>query len=133
MSTFRILVIDDNLPDCEFIEGIAQSMGCQTRSMTTLTGVDEILEQFKPDMLFVDFMMGRETGLDFIMRITRKGEDCHLPIVFMTAYSSKELLEDALALGASDCLNKSDMNKTILAELIDHHLHKASASTPQSA
>lgn len=68
------------------------------------------------DVVLLDFMLGREDGLDWLRRLrTIPGMP---PIIFMTGSGSEDVAVRAIKLGAADYLRKHDLSRQRLVEAI---------------
>ncbi len=82
----KAIIIDDELKSREslrilvedFCDGVTVSASCQNVN----EGI-EAIEKFKPDVIFLDIQMQRETGFDLLTRI----KDINFEVIFTTAYS----------------------------------------------
>jgi len=82
----RAIIIDDELKSREslriliedFCDNVAVSASCQNVN----EGI-EAIEKFKPDVIFLDIQMQRETGFDLLNRL----KEINFEVIFTTAYS----------------------------------------------
>ncbi|HEY5825308.1 MAG TPA: response regulator, partial [Cyclobacteriaceae bacterium] len=82
----RAIIIDDELKSREslriliedFCENVAVAASCQNVN----EGI-EAIEKFKPDVIFLDIQMQRETGFDLLNRL----KEINFEVIFTTAYS----------------------------------------------
>lgn len=114
----KILIIDDEPADCTFITQLLAGSPYELHSIHHLSEAVETIARFQPDIILVDFLIGGDTGLDFIIQFTKKGRLDH-NLVLMTAYGSAELKEDALVLGASYFLDKDKLTREGLIEMVE--------------
>lgn len=104
----RILVVDDNLPSLNLLICTLQRAG-----FFNLHGVCEgkaimrSVIEFQPDVVLLDLHMPGIDGLEVISDImTWQGRRNYLPILVLTADSSREVRDAALTAGARDFLTK---------------------------
>lgn len=62
------------------------------------------LEEFKPDLVVSDVNMPNLDGMEMLKRIRASGAD--VPVIFVTARGDKEVILNALRLGAGDVIEK---------------------------
>src|SRR6476620_1483970 len=67
----------------------------------------EILHQFKPDLVLLDLMLPKLSGIDVIKRIRIEPEFQKLPLVVFTNTYLTSMLQDAWKAGANKCLTKA--------------------------
>jgi CheY-like chemotaxis protein len=93
-SEKKILVIDDEPDVREFIATCLQDAGFQVR--TAINGVDalEKIEEEIPDLMTLDMVMPRKSGLSLIRKL-RKHEDWNrIPVIIITAHAKDELAKE---------------------------------------
>ena len=77
------------------------------KSTTDSRQVEELVESFLPDLLLLDLMMPHISGFEVMERLREKETGSHfMPILVLTADSTKESKQQALQLGATDFLTK---------------------------
>ena len=94
MNKPRILIVEDEPDIAELIKSALEEMGYQVIS-TVSTGEDAILcaKQGNTDLILMDIVLNSEmTGTDAAEQIR---SELNLPIIFLTAYLNKHLLEQA--------------------------------------
>jgi len=100
----RILVVDDEENLCFTFRRFLEREGHQVRTARNLDDARELLGHDDFDLLFLDIMLGRDSGLDLLreMRSERPG----VPVVLITGAPSVETASAALRLGAYDYILK---------------------------
>jgi CheY-like chemotaxis protein len=74
--------------------------------------VDEQL----PDLIFLDIRLPRMGGLEFLERLRQSERTRNIPVVIVSNYSERELVDRGLQLGALEYLVKSQTTPGRLAE-----------------
>lgn len=101
-----ILVIDDEESIFEVIEGLLYREGYNLiyieSGQNALTCIDEV----QPDVILLDLMMPELDGIETCQRLKSNERWSHIPIIMVTALSSKEDLARSLDAGADDFLSK---------------------------
>lgn len=113
----KVLLIDDDESICYSIK---RSL---SKSYDIYTALDSeqaysILEETGADFIFLDFQLGDENGLDVLKKIRLTNEE--IPVAFLTAHGTSEVLIDAIRYGAVDFLSKP-VNAEKLAAAIDKY------------
>ncbi|HEY9810408.1 MAG TPA: response regulator [Halomicronema sp.] len=102
----RILVIDDEESIFEVIEALLYREGYEfnyfSSGIEALTKIDDI----QPDVILLDLMMPEMDGIETCQQIKSHERWCPIPIIMVTALSSKEDLARCLEAGADDFLSK---------------------------
>jgi PAS domain S-box-containing protein len=74
------------------------------------------------DMYFVDYRLGAKTGLDFLKEAIKLG--CEEPIVLLTGKGNKDVDIEAMQMGATDYLIKTDLTTDKLERCIRYSLER---------
>ena len=114
-SDFRILLVDDEPDIIEFLSYNLKKEGYHV--FTALTGEEGIAVARKetPHLILLDVMMPGMSGLDVLNEI-RNGSNKkirEIPVMMITAKSSTEDIDKALALGANSYVVKPFRGTTI--------------------
>lgn len=101
----RILIVDDEEFNRELLEGLVESFG--HHSDTAADG-RQALERVSPevDLVLLDAMMPGMDGFEVARRIRATEAVAHIPIVMVTALTSKEDRLRAVEAGANDFITK---------------------------
>ena len=94
MQPLRIIIADDEGVIRMGLKTMVQSLGHKVVA-TARTGEEAIekVKQFEPDLLLLDIKMPKMDGLTVAKLLS---EQAPLPIVMLTAYSQKNLIEEAV-------------------------------------
>jgi putative two-component system response regulator len=113
----RILIIDDHQANIEVLKRIMRSAGFVSVNSTTdpLTGVT-LVESWNPDVVLLDLHMPTLDGFGVLEAIRPQLlHGGYLPVLMLTADSSDETKQRALAGGVKDFLTKPfDANEVVL-------------------
>lgn len=103
-NVLRIIIAEDEVLVAESIEGMLEDIGHQVvgHASTGLQAV-ELTGELDPDVILMDIKMPTINGLEAARRIT---ETSPTPIVVLTAFESRELLEQASLVGVGAYLVK---------------------------
>lgn len=66
----------------------------------------ELLQIKKPDLILCDILMPEMNGYQFFQAIQQDHDVSSIPFIFLTAYSEKKDVEEALSMGAQDYIVK---------------------------
>lgn len=96
----RVLIVDDR-PDNQFLlSALIQKVGPhETQAAADGHAALEAMEDFQPDVVFLDIGMPGMNGLEVASRIRRSGRYKDVLIVAVTGYDSDELRQQALEAG----------------------------------
>ncbi|WP_309005523.1 ATP-binding protein [Pelagicoccus sp. SDUM812005] len=112
-ANLRVLIVEDDEINLEVLQSMAKCLGFVNTDFAR-NGVDarKLLAEHPYDIVLMDVQMPRLDGLS-LTRIVRSGEVCpinrEVPIVGVTAYSSKHDRDECLMVGMNDYLPKPIM------------------------
>ena len=106
MSSYSILIIDDEPDNFDAIEALLSSESYQLHYASCGEDAISALEKFAPDVILLDVMMPHLDGFEVCRRIKLMSQWQGVPIIMVTALSGKEDLARCLAAGADDFVNK---------------------------
>jgi putative two-component system response regulator len=115
--TARLLVIDDEQPNLDLLAKVLARAGYEHVTLTTDAGwALEHVQALAPDLLLLDLHMPGLDGFEVLRRLqTAVGPEDLLPRLVITADSTRDTRQAALALGAHDFLTKPiDVTETTL-------------------
>jgi DNA-binding response OmpR family regulator len=122
---FDILVIDDDEPDVEILRRLlGEIQGWRIKLLACKdaeTGRAEAA-RCKVDLIFLDYLLGAETGLEIFQAIRKDG--CFLPVIMLTGHGSEEIAVEAMKAGVSDYLVKGRITPESLRLVISNALQK---------
>jgi DNA-binding response OmpR family regulator len=120
-----ILVIDDSPADVEIVRRLLQQIDSWEihflASYDSKEGRAEVVKG-KADLIFLDYMLGSETGLEVLNAM--EGEGCSLPVIMLTGHGSEEIAVEAMKAGVSDYLVKGRITPESLRLAISNALQK---------
>lgn len=103
MDKPRILVIDDEKGPRESLRMILKELYEVALADTPMEGL-RLVEEFRPDVVFLDIKMPQMDGTEVLRRI--KELDERIEVTMVTAYAAVESAQQAVRLGAIDYLTK---------------------------
>jgi putative two-component system response regulator len=112
----RILIVDDEPANVLLLESFLADAGTKTRRVTNSLEVEQAFSEFEPDMVLLDLRMPQPDGLEILRRLRSARESLgFLPVIVLTADTSRVARNSALVLGADDFLTKPlDRAETLL-------------------
>jgi two-component system sensor histidine kinase/response regulator len=109
-----ILVVDDQPINVQLLKRKLERVGMQ---VTTASNGLEALEQVKlkrPDLILLDLMMPDMDGIEVCQRLQASSETRSIPVIFVTARTTKESKIEGLGVGAVDFITKPiDLDETV--------------------
>ena len=120
----KLLVVEDNPADRELYRlSLLSTPGRKYELIEAENGRKglELCRQINPDCLLLDFMMPDMTGLEFLLAARDEGGKLPCPIVMLTGISSERIAVQAMKLGATDYVAKSET----VGDILDHAITAA--------
>jgi DNA-binding response OmpR family regulator len=106
MTNARILCVDDEPAIREFLHRVLTDEGYQV--LTAGDGLEALPVAVKeqPDLILLDIMMPNLNGMETCKRLRERPTTRNIRIIILTAYDTRDRLEEAIAAGADDFLGK---------------------------
>ncbi|HEV2117832.1 MAG TPA: PAS domain S-box protein [Terriglobales bacterium] len=112
----RIFLVDDNEDDVilfrHLLAGALPQDPVHLAHAGAIAPALEQLQQAEYDVLFLDYQLGAETGLDLLREVRRRGLD--LPVVLLTGHGDEQVAAQAMRCGACDYLSKGKLDVATL-------------------
>ena len=106
MSEFSILIIDDEPDNFDVIETLLSYRDYQLHYAARGQEAIAMLDTFNPDLILLDVMMPGIDGIEVCRQIKALSKWQAVPIIMVTALSSKSDLAHCLTTGADDFISK---------------------------
>jgi PAS domain S-box-containing protein len=121
----KILIIDDDEDDffitSEYLKQI-QEYDIKTDWSYKFNDAVQKMMSHEYELYFVDYRLGAKTGLDFLKEAVSIG--CEEPIVLLTGKGNKDVDIEAMQMGATDYLIKTELNADKLERCIRYSLER---------
>ncbi|MEA5419335.1 response regulator [Spirulina sp. CCNP1310] len=128
-ADFLILVVDDLGYNLKVVSKILDHAGYRVTMANHGEEAIARVEQTQPDMILLDLMMPKMSGLQVCQRLKANPAWAEIPVIFLTASHAKEDIIAAFEVGAVDYVTKPFIQAEILARIANHlHLQVAKAS-----
>ena len=102
-----VLVIDDDEFTCDAIRRLLDRMGYATACANSGSDALELIEQVRPDLIVLDWMMPEMDGLAVLRKLRSNPETKDVPVVVYSAADDVRMRKQAAKLGAKECVLKS--------------------------
>jgi len=115
----NILLVDDDPQILQlYQEGLSQQGACVVTATDGMAAIQALRER-KPDIVVLDLMMPRFTGVDVLKFIRSQPELKTLPVVVLSNSYMNQLAAEATALGVQKALLKVRCSPPVLLGIID--------------
>ena len=120
-SKFRILIADDNQPNCELLEAYLADLDCEVAMAAD--GLDALskVKSFQPDLILLDVMMPKLSGFEVCRKLKDDPATRRIMILMVTALNELGDIERAVQAGTDDFLSKP-VNKLELVKRVENML-----------
>jgi CheY-like chemotaxis protein len=114
MPASKILVVDDQPINVQLLKRKLEREGMQVAAAYSGQEALDLVRQDKPDLILLDVMMPEMDGIQVCQRLQADEDTRSIPIIFVTARSSKEGKLEGLGVGAVDYITKPiDLDETL--------------------
>jgi two-component system, sensor histidine kinase and response regulator len=114
MATPKILVVDDQPINVQLLKRKLEREGMAIATAYSGQEALKLVAGDKPDLILLDVMMPEMDGVEVCQRLQASDETKSIPIIFITARTSKEGKIEGLGAGAVDYITKPiDLDETL--------------------
>jgi len=119
----RVLIIDDEPANVLLLEAFLSDTATEVRGLNDSRQVEDVFKEFEPDIVLLDLHMPGVDGLEVLRRLSSARESLgFLPVIVLTADTSRVARNSALLLGANDFLLKP-LDRTEVVLRVRNLLH----------
>jgi len=117
MDAKKILVVDDEAPIRMMIRQALQRSGFEVSE--AIDGYDALtkIADAMPDLMLLDWMMPRMSGIDLARQLRREADSRELPIIMLTARAEEDDRVKGLDCGADDYVSKPFSPRELVARI----------------
>ncbi|MEC4817373.1 MAG: hybrid sensor histidine kinase/response regulator [Scytonema sp. PMC 1069.18] len=102
----KILIVDDEPDNFDVIDALLDSEAYELSYVSNGQQALDLLETFQPDVILLDVMMPQMNGIEFCQKFKSHSQWKHIPVIMITALTTKEDLSQCLAVGSDDFISK---------------------------
>jgi CheY-like chemotaxis protein len=114
MATPKILVVDDQPINVQLLKRKLEREGMIVATSYSGREALDMVKADKPDLILLDVMMPEMDGIEVCQRLQADSETKTIPVIFITARTSKEGKIEGLGVGAVDYITKPiDLDETL--------------------
>jgi CheY-like chemotaxis protein len=114
MAVSKILVVDDQPINVQLLKRKLEREGLVLIPAYSGLEAIDLVSREKPDLILLDVMMPDMDGIEVCQRLQAQEETRSIPIIFITARSTKESKLEGLGVGAVDYITKPiDLDETL--------------------
>src|SRR6187402_2977672 len=105
-SSFRILVVDDQLPNIQLLGTVLGRLGYEIIPASDGPTALRRLALRPPDLILLDLLMPEMDGYEVCRRLRENPEWKDIPVIFLSAADDKDFIVRALESGGVDYITK---------------------------
>jgi two-component system, OmpR family, phosphate regulon response regulator PhoB len=113
----RVGVVEDSEELAVLLEYNLKASGCDVQLMRRGDDAEACLNEHRPDLLILDWMLPGLSGVELLRRLRRKASTKDLPIIVVTARTDESDIIRALETGADDFVPKPFSVRELLARV----------------
>lgn len=115
-----ILIVDDIPEHIAFSGAILKNEGYKIHAVTSGEAALAFLKSRKPDLILLDIKMEEMDGLELCRRIKADSGLCDIPVIFLTAETSSDIIRQGFEYGCCDYVVKPFIREEYLARVKTH-------------
>lgn len=123
-ASYKILSVEDDPDQAEFICAVLQSAGYQVCHTANPLEFEEKLLEFNPDLVLLDIMLPGVTGYELVRYLRQHDRWMTLPVLFLTTLNQLEAHVESARAGGDDHLIKP-IAPVLLLSAISARLQRA--------
>lgn len=118
--TYRLLVVEDGWENRQLLVKLLQPLGFEVKEAVNGLEALEVLESWKPHLIWMDLRMPVMDGYETTQQIRAKLEGEAMAIIALTAHVFKEERAMILSAGFDDCVSKPFREAELFAAMSQH-------------
>ncbi|QDV06507.1 Transcriptional regulatory protein DcuR [Planctomycetes bacterium Poly30] len=122
----RIMILDDDALDIQAMRRCLASLPGPWAEPIGCSDIEDALVALEAepiDLLFIDYHLGRMTGLEALEELRAGG--CQAPAILLTGSHGEQMLHEAMRAGVMDYLPKERISNDLVGQTIRSVLAKA--------
>ena len=127
-NLINVLIVDDDEDDFFIVSDYIKSIDDCTFNIDWCGEYNDALAKIKENnyhIYFIDYRLGKQNGLQILEKLSQM--PFHCPVVFLTGKGNKEIDIEAMKMGATDYLIKSELNTEKLERCIRYSLDRSNS------
>jgi len=100
----RVVILDDDERITMELQEYLQRQGFWVKTANAMEQGLALIRKEKPDILFLDVMLGKDNGLEFLEKVKKHYPD--LEVIMITGHGDMDTVIESMRLGAIDFLKK---------------------------
>jgi DNA-binding response OmpR family regulator len=123
----KVLIIEDDLIVSNVYRNKLAVEGYQPESAPDGEAGLKLMRTFKPDVIVLDLMLPKMSGVDVIKQIRSEAEFSKLPIIVFSNTYLTNMIQEAWKAGATKCLSKANCSPKEVLDVVRHTIGDSGA------
>jgi CheY-like chemotaxis protein len=123
----KVLIIEDN----QIVANVYRNKLAVEGYLAEITTDGEtglkLMRTFKPDVIVLDLMLPKMTGVEVIRQIRSEREFSKVPVIVFSNTYLTNLIQEAWKAGATKCLSKANCSPTEVLDVVRHTIGESGA------
>lgn len=115
----RVMAVDDDAQVLATLRTLLQPWGLKVTTLDDPCRFWETLETALPDLLILDIKMPHVSGIELCQVVRNDGRWSGLPILFLTAYTDTDIINQVFAVGADDYVSKPIVGPELVTRIVN--------------
>jgi diguanylate cyclase (GGDEF)-like protein len=115
----KILVVDDDPQMLDILHTLLEPWGFKLTLLDHPQRFWDTLEQSHPDLLILDIEMPELSGIDLCQVVRNDPHWSQLPVLFLSAHTDAETVNQVFAVGADDYVSKPILGPELIARVLN--------------
>jgi len=113
----QVLIVEDEPDVLLLLENRVRGAGFEVRSAMEGESALALIEESKPHVVVLDWMMPRMSGIDVLERLRTDDPEHGIKVLMLTAKSQQSDIDRALSAGADDYIVKPFSSRDLLERI----------------
>ena len=115
----KLLIVDDDPQLLDCLHSLLSPWGFELVLLDDPTKFWEVLEKSAPDLLILDLEMPEFSGIDLCQVVRNEPHGHELPILFLSAYTDAQTVQQIFTSGADDYASKPIVEPELIARVLN--------------
>ena len=115
----RVLIVDDDPQILEALRTLLEPWGLKISTLTDPRQFWKRLARFSPDLLILDVKMPHVNGVELCQVVRNDPRWGGLPVIFLTAHTGAEIINQVFTAGADDFVNKPIIGPELVVRILN--------------
>jgi len=116
----KLLIIDDNKLNQRILTDILEKDNYHILTADNTGYAQKIIKDFKPDLILLDIILPKISGLEFCKYLKSKEKTAEIPVIFISTLKKSRDIVEGFKVGGVDYITKPFREEVVLARIKTH-------------